>query len=209
MKKLIILILLLYTKQFYGQKDFKPVKLKQLNEWITVAKNKSEINPNAVPNLHDNHELALKNLDDSNALFNYGLSLTTVLQPGLAKATENPMSAGAKSITDEAESAYKAAIELFSGHGRANIMLGMLYNQIGKYDFSDPYLEVGLRLKEGEEDWMVAANQYLLAGAYTYNTKEDDYQKVYNKFKKYAKTDIKDGSYYKKMAVLYLSYYER
>ncbi len=210
MKKLSIVIFMLVAKVILGQTDFKPVDMKQLDDWLAIAKAKSEININAVPNLHDNHDLALKHLDDSNSLFNYGLSLTTTLQPGLSTATENPLSKGAHKISEEAERAYKAAIDLYAKHGRANIMLGLLYNQLGKYMYSEPYLEIGLQLEEGGEDWMVAANQYLLAGAYTYNTEEEKYQEVYNKFKTYANQDgIKDGSYYLKMAVLYVSYYER
>ncbi len=192
-----------------GQMSFKPVEKAQLNAWLLEAKGKAEVNANAVPNLHDNHSLAVKNDEDSNSIFNYGLSLTTALQPGLASATENPLTNGGRQIADEAEKAYKAAIALFAKHGRANIMLGLLYNQLGSYLQSEPYLEVGLQLEEGGEDWMVAANQYLLAGAYTYNTDEEKYQAVYKKFKEYAHTDIKDGPYYKKMAVLYVSYYER
>jgi hypothetical protein len=192
-----------------AQTSFNPVKLKQLDSWLEGATENSEVNINAVPNLHDNHELALKHLDDSNTIFNYGLSLTTAIQPGLATATENPMSDAAKKIADEAEQAYLKAISIFKGHGRANIMLGLLYNQMGQYMRSEPYLEMGLKLEEGGEDWMVAANQYLLAGAYTYNTGEDKYLNVYNKFKEYAKQEgIKNGSYYLKMAVLYVSYYE-
>lgn len=118
------------------------------------------------------------------------------------------MSKSANKIAEEAEQAYLGAIDLYKNHGRANIMLGLLYNQQGKYVQSERYLEVGLELEEGGEDWMVAANQYLLAGAYTYNTDEEKYQAVYEKFKKYAHTKIKDGAYYKKMAVLYVSYYE-
>lgn len=192
-----------------GQMSFKPVEKAQLDVWLLEAKGKSEVNANAIPNLHENHELAIKHLEDSNSIFNYGLSLTTALQPGLASATEKPLSDGGNQIANEAEKAYRAAIDLFAKHGRANIMLGLLYNQLGKYMYSESYLEVGLQLEEGGEDWMVAANQYLLAGAYTYNTDEEKYQTVYKKFKEYAHTDIKDGPYYKKMAVLYVSYYER
>ncbi len=192
-----------------GQMGFEPIGKAQLDAWLLVAKGKKEVNVNAIPNLHDNHGLAMKHLEDSNAVFNYGLSLTTALQPGLAAATENPLSEDGQKIADEAERAYKAAIALFAKHGRANIMLGLLYNQLGRYMYSESYLKVGLQLEEGGEDWMVAANQYLLAGAYTYNTDEEKYQQVYAKFKEYAHTDIKDGPYYKKMAVLYVSYYER
>ncbi|WP_430907658.1 hypothetical protein [Maribacter sp. 2-571] len=204
------LFLLLICQILFAQTSFTPVAKTQLDTWLTTAKATSEVNANAVPNLYGNHGLALKNLEDSNSIFNYGLSLTTALQPGLATATENPLSDGGHQIANEAEQAYLGAIALFSKHGRANIMLGLLYNQLGKYMQSEPYLEVGLQLEEGGEDWMVAANQYLLAGAYTYNTDELKYQDVYKKFKQYAHTSgIKNGPYYLKMAVLYVSYYEK
>lgn len=208
MKQLTIACVL-FTQILISQTGFKPSNQKQLDDWLAVAKEKGEVNANAVPNLHDNLELAIKNEDDSNSLFNYGLSLTAALRPGLASATESPLSKGGHQIATEAELAYKAAISLFAKHGRANIMLGLLYNQLGKYMNSEPYLEIGLQLEEGGEDWMVAANQYLLAGAYTYNTDQEKYQEVYNKFKEYAHLDVKDAPYYKKMAVLYVSYYER
>ncbi len=88
-------------------------------------------------------------------------------------------------------------------------MLRLLYNQHGKYFLSEPHLEKGLKLEEGEEDWMLAANQYLLAGAYTYKTDDEKYLNIYELFKKYAQTVTKDAPYYKKMAGLYVGYYEK
>lgn len=192
-----------------SQTDFKPVAKETLDQWISEAREKNEIATQHLPKFREEHEDVLSEPDDSNRIFDYGRILTMLLQPALNTATENPMSKSANKIAEEAESAYLGAIELYKKHGRANIMLGLLYNQQGKYMQSEPYLEVGMALEEGGEDWMVAANQYLLAGAYTYNTEEEKYQEVYKKFKKYAHSDVKDGPYYKKMAVLYVSYYER
>ncbi len=56
---------------------------------------------------------------------------------------------------------------------------------------------------------MLAANQYLLAGAYTYKTDDEKYLNIYELFKKYAQTVTKDAPYYKKMAGLYVGYYEK
>lgn len=207
--KQITILFTLFTQMMTSQINFKPADKTQLATWLDTAKEKAEVNANAVPKLYDEHALALENNEDSNAIFDYGLGLTTVLQPGLATATENPLSDGGHQLAMEAEHAYKAAIDLYAKHGRANIMLGLLYNQLGKYMYAEPYLEIGLQLQEGGEDWMVAANQYLLAGAYTYNTDEEKYVEVYAKFKEYAhQAGIKNQSYYLKMAVLYVSYYE-
>jgi predicted Zn-dependent protease len=209
MKNLVFFLLTLTSQVMFGQIDFKPVEKAQLDSWVSSAKEKNEVNANAVPKLNEEYAMAVESNDSSNAIFDYGLSLTTVLQPGLATATENPLSDSGHQIAAEAENAYQGAINLYPKHGRANIMLGLLYNQLGKYMQSERYLEVGLQLEEGGEDWMVAANQYLLAGAYTYNTDEEKYQEVYKKFKENAnQKGIKNQSYYLKMAVLYVSYYE-
>lgn len=151
----------------------------------------------------------IENPNDPNRIFDYGRILKVVLQPGLATATEKELSEAGKKIAAEAEQAYRDAIQNCECHGRANIMLGLLYNQQGKYFISESYLEKGLQLPEGDEDWMVAANQYLITGAYTYSTDDEKFQKVYQLFKKYANTAIKDAAYYQKMAGLYVSYYEK
>ncbi|WP_396635533.1 hypothetical protein [Maribacter sp. R77961] len=209
MKKVGIVIIVLIAQLAGAQSNFKPIEKETLDQWINQARETNEIATQHLPKFREEHEDALQEPDDANRIFDYGRILTILIQPALATATENPMSKSANKIAEEAERAYLGAIAKYKKHGRANIMLGLLYNQQGKYMFSEPYLEVGMELEEGGEDWMVAANQYLLAGAYTYSTKEDKYQEVYIKFRKYAKTDgIKDGSYYLKMAVLYVSYYE-
>ena len=110
----------------------------------------------------------------------------------------------------EAEKSYGYAIDQCDCDGRANIMLGLLYNQQGNYYASELFfLEKGLQLKEGRDDWMVAANQYLLAGAYTYNTDTPEYQVVYAKFKEHVKNNQKNKAYYLKMAGMYKPYYEK
>ncbi|KPM32536.1 Hypothetical protein I595_954 [Croceitalea dokdonensis DOKDO 023] len=209
MKSLTLIFLAIIAKTAVAQTSFKPVEKETLDQWITEAREKNEIATQHLPKFRKEHADVLKEPEDANRIFDYGRVLTMLLQPALSTATENPMSKSANKIAEEAEQAYLGAIDLYKNHGRANIMLGLLYNQQGKYTYSEKYLEVGLQLEEGGEDWMVAANQYLLAGAYTYNTDEEKYQAVYKKFKEYAHANIKDGAYYKKMAVLYVSYYER
>jgi len=206
MKQLVIAFILV-SQIMIGQSSFEPVAKKTLDKWITEARETNEIATQHLPKFREEHDDVLKEPEDANRIFDYGRILTMLLQPALG--TENPMGKSANKIAEEAERAYLGAIAKYKKHGRANIMLGLLYNQQGKYTFSEPYLEVGMELEEGGEDWMVAANQYLLAGAYTYNTEEEKYQDVYKKFKKYAHSEVKDGPYYKKMAVLYVSYYER
>ena len=207
--KQILIVFTLISQIMMSQTTFEPVPKEALDQWITEARTKNEIATQHLPKFREEHEDVLSNPEDSNRIFDYARILTMLLQPALSIATENPMSKSANEIAEEAERAYLGAIAIYPKHGRANIMLGLLYNQLGKYMQSERYLEVGLELEEGGEDWMVAANQYLLAGAYTYNTDEDKYQEVYKKFKEYVDTDVKNGAYYKKMAVLYVSYYER
>ncbi|QLG45999.1 hypothetical protein [Costertonia aggregata] len=209
MKSKFLIIAILMSQVTMSQTSFEPVKKEILDQWISQAREKNEIATQHLPKFREEHQDVLDKPEDSNRRFDYGRILTILLQPTLSTATENPMSKSANNIAEEAERAYLGAIELYEKHGRANIMLGLLYNQLGRYMQSEKYLEVGLELEEGGEDWMVAANQYLLAGAYTYNTDEEKYQEVYKKFKEYAHTDVKDSAYYKKMAVLYISYYER
>ncbi len=209
MKTVTLFTIVLITQIAISQVDFKPIEKETLDEWISQAREKNEIATQHLPKFREEQQDVLDEPEDSNRRFDYGRILTILLQPALSTATENPMSKSANKIAEEAERAYLGAIEKYEKHGRANIMLGLLYNQRGNYMQSEMYLEVGLQLEEGGEDWMVAANQYLLAGAYTYSTEEEKYQNVYKKFKEYANTDIKDAPYYKKMAVLYVSYYER
>lgn len=208
MKKIFLFIL---TTQFaMAQATFVPAEKELLDTWIAEANEKGEIDSKQLEKLDAEHADVLSAPKSTNRVFDYGRILTIALQPGLASATEKELSGAAQKIVDEAEKAYRNAISNCDCHGRANIMLGLLYNQQGKYFISEPYLEKGLELKEGGEDWMVAANQYLLAGAYTYNTEEDKYQEVYKKYKNYAhQPDIKDGAYYLKMANLYVAYYEK
>uniref|UniRef100_UPI0040494798 hypothetical protein n=1 Tax=Flavobacterium sp. TaxID=239 RepID=UPI0040494798 len=192
-----------------AQLQYKPIDKTTLDGWIAEAKEHNEIDISQLQKLDAEYNDVVVNPDDPNRVFDYGRILTAVLQPGLATATEKELSDAGKKIAAESEEAYRDAIRDCDCHGRANIMLGLLYNQQGKYFLSEPYLEKGLELPEGGEDWMVAANQYLLTGAYTYNTTEEKYQKIYVLFKKFAQSVTKDADYYQKMAGLYVSYYEK
>jgi len=192
-----------------GQTSFDGMEKKELRKLIKDARNNGEADGNKVDKMWSEFEDA-KEMDTSpNAVFDYGRMLTELLQPGLAKATEQPLSDASKKLVLEAEKAYGYAIDQCDCHGRANIMLGLLYNQQGNYYASELFLEKGLQLKEGGDDWIVAANQYLLAGAYTYNTDTPKYQVVYAKFKEHVKNVQKNKAYYLKMAGMYKPYYEK
>jgi len=142
---------------------------------------------------------------DSNHVYNFGRIIAAAIQPGFS-LQGHTFSKGVLQLMMQAELAYRYAIKNCNCHGRANIMLGMLYNDQQKYDFAEPYLEKGLELKEGSNDWMVAANQYILAGAYSKKSKKKKYLKVYKLFKTLAPKH--SNSYYKRMATMYIPYYE-
>lgn len=203
------LFILTFFSTVFMNAQYKPTDKNTLDTWIAEAQTNNEIDTNQLQKLDAEYTDVIENPNDPNRIFDYGRILTVVLQPGLATATEKELSEAGKKIAAEAEQAYRDAIQNCECHGRANIMLGLLYNQQGKYFISESYLEKGLQLPEGDEDWMVAANQYLITGAYTYSTDDEKYQKVYQLFKKYANTAIKDAAYYQKMAGLYVSYYEK
>lgn len=211
MKMRIQLLLFLLFGVLYGnaQSLYTPVEKSILDQWIGMAIKAKEVDETQIKKLEGEYKDALTAPENANAVFDYGRILTALLQPGLSIATEKELSEDGKKIVEEAEKAYREAISNCECHGRANIMLGLLYNQQGKYFISESYLEKGLQLEEGGEDWMVAANQYLLAGAYTYNTDTNKYQKVYQLFKDFAKNVTKDAAYYQKMAGLYKTYYEK
>ncbi|AXT52089.1 hypothetical protein D1818_15035 [Aquimarina sp. BL5] len=207
--------ILLYTAILFfnvsgiAQFTFKPIEKGVLDSLIEDAIRNNEIDRAQMKKLDGEYQDMIAAPKNANAVFDYGRILTALLQPGLASATTKALSEGGRKIVGEAEDAYRNAISHCECHGRANIMLGLLYNQQGKYFLSEPHLEKGLKLDEGGEDWMVAANQYLLAGAYTYNTENEKYLKVYDLFKKYAKSVTKEAAYYQKMAGLYVAYYEK
>lgn len=208
LRPLIALAVLLISLIASGQEPFGAMDKKELRKLIRQAKNNGEAEGAKVDKMWSEFEDAKEMDTSANAVFDYGRMLTELLQPGLSKATETPLSEASKKLVLEAEKAYSYAIDQCDCHGRANIMLGLLYNQQGNYFASEGFLEKGLQLKEGSDDWMVAANQYLLAGAYTYNTDTPKYQEVYEKFKIQVHKVIKNKAYYLKMAGMYKPYYE-
>jgi len=130
MKQLVIAFILV-SQIMIGQSSFEPVAKKTLDKWITEARETNEIATQHLPKFREEHDDVLKEPEDANRIFDYGRILTMLLQPALG--TENPMGKSANKIAEEAERAYLGAIAKYKKHGRANIMLGLLYNQQGKY----------------------------------------------------------------------------
>ena len=201
--------LMLFGVSTMAQESFKAMEKSELRKLLRKARASEEADGNKMDKMWSEFEDAQEMDESANAVFDYGRMLTEILQPGLATATEKPLSEASKELVSEAERAYSYAIDQCDCHGRANIMLGLLYNQQGNYYASELFLEKGLMLEEGGEDWMVAANQYLLAGAYTYNTDTPKYIEVYHKFKDHVLTVQKNKAYYQKMAGMYKPYYEK
>jgi hypothetical protein len=200
------LFLLLIAISTNAQTEFKPVQKSQIKDWLKEAAKSNEIDKSKLSRLWEIHADLDTGSKDANHVYNFGRIIADALQPGF-RLQNHDFTAGAIQLMVQAELAYRFAISECKCHGRANIMLGLLYNQQKKYYISEPYLEKGLQLPEGSDDWMIAANQYLLAGAYTYNTKNEKYLKVYKRYKKYASKH--KNPYYQKMATMYIPYYEQ
>ena len=200
------LCLLAFNSYLIAQTPFNPEEKKQLKEWVKEAKKSKELDTDKLDRFWEIQADLSGGSTDANHIYNYGRAIADMVQPGF-RINGHTFSNGAIQLMVQAELAYRYAIGHCECHGRANIMLGMLYNQQEKYFISEPYLEKGLQLEEGSPDWMIAANQYLLAGAYTYRAKDEKYQKVYQLFKNYAPES--GNAYYSKMAAMYIPYYEQ
>ena len=209
MRLIITFIAFIIFNGVIAQEAFNALDKKELRKLMKNSVKNGEADAKKVDKMWSEFEDAKEMNTSANAVFDYGRMLTDLLQPGLSKAAEIPLSESSKKLISEAEKAYSYAIDQCDCHGRANIMLGLLYNQQGNYYASELFLEKGLQLKEGGDDWMVAANQYLLAGAYTYNTDSKKYQDVYAKFKEHVSNVKKNKAYYLKMAGIYKPYYEK
>lgn len=207
MKKLLVVVIFILNCNIIvaQQHPFTPEAADKLKTWIKEAKKANELNKEKLTRLWEIHTDLKEGSTDANHIYNYGRAIADAIQP-VFSLQGHTNTQGVIQLMVQAELAYRYAITNCECHGRANIMLGMLYNQEKKYFISEPYLEKGLQLKEGSNDWMIAANQYILAGAYTYSTKKEKYQKVYQLFKKYAPNH--GDPYYIKMAAMYVPYYE-
>lgn len=188
--------------------SYKPVSKTKLDKWIIAVKKNREIDTSKLKKIEEEYENVLAQPDNLNVVYDYARILTIALQPGLNYAIEKELSTSAKYLVEESEKAYLEVILKNRNHGRANIMLGTLYNQQGKYSIAESFLEKGMELKEGSADWMIAANQYLLGGAESKKTNTNKFQKVYKLFKKHVPLLTRNKAYYQNMAKAYVSFYE-
>lgn len=93
---------------------------------------------------------------DPNELYNRGLRAMQSIEGPLRGGRS--LSASQQQTAREAEQSFLQAIELAPSHGRAHIMLGMLYDFTDRDDEAVPHLERGMTLPEGSRDWTIAAS---------------------------------------------------
>lgn len=94
--------------------------------------------------------------NDANSLYNLGLALMKVIDPALRKGTLN---AGEQEMANEAESLFLKALKVTDNtHGRAAIMLAMLYQFQARYSEGVPYARIGLQLPPDSADYAIAAS---------------------------------------------------
>ena len=93
-------------------------------------------------------------------LYNEGNALMRKIESGLraGEYEKNKMTQSKEEEILAIEKKYKEAIELWPKHGRAHIMLGMLYKFVERYEDAIPHLEVGMTLPKGSKDWGIAAD---------------------------------------------------
>ncbi len=92
---------------------------------------------------------------DPNDLYNRGVRLMGQIERAL-RAGE--LSDDEQAIADEAEKALLEALEIAPDHGRALIMLGMLYRYTGRYDEAVDPLKAAMTLPRDCDDWTKAVD---------------------------------------------------
>ncbi|HEX7897457.1 MAG TPA: hypothetical protein VF950_06835 [Planctomycetota bacterium] len=90
---------------------------------------------------------------DANDHYNHGLGRMKEIQAPLLAMK---LDAKAKKVAGEAETSLKTALKLADNHGRAHIMLGMLYRYTGKPKDALPHLKRGMELPPDSADWLKA-----------------------------------------------------
>jgi len=98
---------------------------------------------------------AKRNPRNPNAQYDLGLALMHSVE---AHLRAKQLRSDDIPIVAEAERSYKAALRLNKHHGRAHVMLGMLYRFTGKYSEAIKHLKVGMRLPKKSQDWWIAAD---------------------------------------------------
>ncbi|MBW2732758.1 MAG: tetratricopeptide repeat protein [Deltaproteobacteria bacterium] len=89
-----------------------------------------------------------------NAQYDLGLALMQSVKHQLRGGR---MGTRDKSVAKEAEQAFKTALRLNKRHGRAHVMLGMLYKFTKRYGEATVHLKAGMRLPPKSQDWWIAA----------------------------------------------------
>ena len=90
---------------------------------------------------------------DANDHYNHGLGLMKSIQAPLLAMK---LDAKAKKVAAEAETSLKTALEIADNHGRAHIMLGMLFRYTGKPKDALPHFKRGMELPPDSADWLKA-----------------------------------------------------
>jgi tetratricopeptide (TPR) repeat protein len=92
---------------------------------------------------------------DANDHYNHGLGLMKSIQGPL---TSMKLDAKARKVAADAEASLKKALALADNHGRAHIMLGMLYRYTGVPKNSLPHFKRGMELPPESADWLKACD---------------------------------------------------
>lgn len=90
---------------------------------------------------------------DADGHYNHGLGLMKSIQGPL---TSMKLDAKARKVAADAEKSLKKALALADHHGRAHIMLGMLYRYTGKPKDGLPHFKRGMELPPESDDWLKA-----------------------------------------------------
>jgi len=175
-----------------------PFELKPISTyegWIQDARMNGELNENHIEKFRQVYQDVSKDLSDTDEVFNFARILTIMMQPALDEWGSGEPKSAALHLIKTSEVFYKKALEQYPNHGRAHIMLGTQLSQQKRYQEAIPHLEAGLTLPEASDDWMIAANWYILANINTGNT-FGEVTLVFEKFKNHAV----EGSYFAQMA---------
>jgi len=175
-----------------------PFELKPLSTyegWIQDARMNGELDEDHIEKFRQVYQDVFKDLSDTDEVFNFARILTIMMQPALDEWSNSEPEAAALDLLKTSEVFYKKALEQYPNHGRAHIMLGTQLSQQKRYQEAIPHLEAGLTLPEASDDWMIAANWYILANINTGNT-FGEVTMVFEKFKNHAV----EGSYFAQMA---------
>jgi len=185
------------TEHSTTSKDM-PFELKSLTvyeEWIQDARMNGELDENHIDKFRQVYHDVAKDLGDTDEVFNFARIITIMMQPALDEWGNGEPEMAGMNLIKTAEVFYKEALSQFPNHGRAHIMLGTQLCQQKRYQDAIPHLEAGLTLPEASDDWMIAANWYILANINTGNT-FGEVTIIFEKFKQNAV----DGSYFAQMA---------